>query len=152
MWRGFWPYNFRFLKNAHLTQGPESLEAESLEEVSCREGGWGQPAKCVMLPEMEMLGGFKTQFIHLSGTWEFWAWLAKKMCSGLLKFSLNFNPGLLACFLATSECWGRSLASSCFFSGRFHYSEGVALCDVRQAPFSHGALIRQSSCSKALVL
>lgn len=75
-----------------------------------------QPAERMMLPEMEMLGGVKTQFIHLSGTWEFWAWLLKKMCSGLLlKFSLSFHPGLLACFLATSECWGRSLASSCFF-------------------------------------
>ena len=111
-----------------------------------------QPAKRMMLPEMEMLGGVKTQFFHLSGTWEFWAWLPKKMCSGLLlKFSLNFTPGLLACFLATSECWRRSLASSCFFSGRFHHSEGVGLCDIRQAPFSHGALIMQSSRSKGLV-
>ena len=116
---------------------------------------WGrgsQPAKRVMLPEMEMLGGFKTQFFHLSGTWEFWDWPAKKMCSCLLKFSLDFNPGLLACFLAASECRGHSLASSCFSPGRFHRSEGVGLCDIRQAPFSHGVLIMQSSCSKSLVL
>jgi len=151
MWRGFWPYNFRFLKNAHLTQGSESLETESLEEVSCGEGGFSQQNAWCFL-RWRCLVELRLSSFTYQGPGSSEPGFQRKCVQ---VFFSNSPSVFILGFLLVS--WPHQSAEDvawphrAFFSGRFHHSEGVGLCDIRQAPFSHGALIMQSSCSKALV-